>query len=35
VGGAEARRLLEERLPLEEHQEVREAIQRGLSYIEP
>jgi HEAT repeat protein len=35
VGGAEARRVLEERLPLEEHQEVREAIQRGLSYLEP
>jgi HEAT repeat protein len=35
MGGAEARRVLEERLPLEEHQEVREAIQRGLSYLEP
>lgn len=35
VGGADARKVLEERLPLEEDREVREAIQRGLSYIEP
>ncbi|HEX8826117.1 MAG TPA: HEAT repeat domain-containing protein [Archangium sp.] len=35
VGGAEARKVLEERLALEEKLEVREAIQRGLSYIEP
>jgi len=35
VGGAEARKVLEERLQLEEDREVREAIQRGLSYIEP
>jgi len=35
VGGAEARKVLEERLSLEEDREVREAIQRGLSYIEP
>ncbi len=35
VGGPEARKVLEERLPLEEDREVREAIQRGLSYIEP
>ncbi|QRN93795.1 HEAT repeat domain-containing protein [Archangium violaceum] len=35
MGGAEARKVLEERLPVEESLEVREAIQRGLSYIEP
>jgi HEAT repeat protein len=35
VGGAEARRLLEERLPLEESRTVREAIQQGLIHIEP
>ncbi|WP_257456294.1 HEAT repeat domain-containing protein [Archangium lipolyticum] len=35
MGGPEARKVLEERLPLEENLEVREAIQRGLSYIEP
>lgn len=35
VGGAEVRKALEERLPLEESLAVREAIQQGLSYIEP
>lgn len=35
LGGAEARKLLEERLPLEESLLVREAIQMGLSYLEP
>jgi HEAT repeat protein len=35
MGGAEARKVLEERLPLEENLEVREALQRGLSYLEP
>ncbi len=35
VGGAEARRILEERLPLEESRAVREAIQQGLIHIEP
>lgn len=35
LGGAEARKRLEERLPLEESLFVREAIQMGLSYIEP
>jgi HEAT repeat protein len=35
VGGAEVRKALEERLPLEESLAVREAIQQGLSYVEP
>jgi HEAT repeat protein len=35
MGGSEARKVLEERLPLEENLEVREALQRGLSYLEP
>ncbi|PTL78355.1 HEAT repeat domain-containing protein [Vitiosangium sp. GDMCC 1.1324] len=35
LGGPEARRVLEERLPFEEDLAVREAIQQGLSYIEP
>jgi HEAT repeat protein len=35
LGGPEARKLLEERLPLEESIAVREAIQQGLSYLEP
>jgi HEAT repeat protein len=35
IGSAEARRVLEERLPLEESPVVREAIQQGLIYIEP
>ncbi|WP_375765853.1 HEAT repeat domain-containing protein [Archangium gephyra] len=35
VGGTEVRKALEERLPLEESLAVREAIQQGLSYIEP
>ncbi len=35
MGGAETRKALEERLPLEESLEVREALQRGLSYLEP
>ncbi|WP_395829505.1 HEAT repeat domain-containing protein [Archangium violaceum] len=35
MGGAEARKVLEERLPFEETLAVREAIQQGLSYIEP
>lgn len=35
VGGAEVRKVLEERLPLEESLAVREAIQQGLSYLEP
>ncbi|WNG48544.1 HEAT repeat domain-containing protein [Archangium minus] len=35
MGGAEARKVLEERLPFEETLVVREAIQQGLSYIEP
>jgi HEAT repeat protein len=35
VGGAEVRKALEERLPVEESLAVREAIQQGLSYIEP
>ncbi|MGZ3457464.1 MAG: HEAT repeat domain-containing protein [Archangium sp.] len=35
VGGAEVRKVLEDRLPLEESLAVREAIQQGLSYLEP
>ncbi|MCY1077155.1 HEAT repeat domain-containing protein [Archangium lansingense] len=35
VGGAEVRKALEERLPLEESLAVREAIQQGLSFLEP
>lgn len=35
VGGAEVRKALEERLPIEESLAVREAIQQGLSYVEP
>ncbi|QRK07579.1 HEAT repeat domain-containing protein [Archangium violaceum] len=35
MGGTEARKVLEERLPFEETLAVREAIQQGLSYIEP
>ncbi|MFE8597590.1 HEAT repeat domain-containing protein [Archangium violaceum] len=35
MGGAEVRKALEERLPLEESLAVREAIQQGLSYVEP
>lgn len=35
LGGPEARKLLEERLPLEESLFVREAIQQGLTYLEP
>ncbi|XXF75509.1 HEAT repeat domain-containing protein [Myxococcaceae bacterium GXIMD 01537] len=35
LGGAEAQRALEERLPLEEELLVREAIQQGLTLVEP
>src|SRR6218665_1055370 len=35
MGGGEARRVLEERLALEEHAEVRDALQQGLSDVEP
>lgn len=35
MGGAEARQMLEDRLVLEESPSVREALQQGLSYVEP
>jgi HEAT repeat protein len=35
LGSPEARRLLEERLPLEEEPAVREVIQQGLTHAEP
>ena len=35
LGGTEARRLLEERLPLEESPGVRETIQQGLTHAAP
>jgi HEAT repeat protein len=35
VGGPEVRKVLEERLPLEESLAVREAIQQGLIHLEP
>jgi HEAT repeat protein len=35
LGGTEARRLLEERLPLEESPGVRESIQQGLTHAAP
>jgi HEAT repeat protein len=35
MGGAETRQALESRLSLEEEPDVREALQQGLSYLEP
>ncbi len=35
LGGKEARQALEDRLPMEERAPVREALQRGLTLVEP